>query len=229
MRRRAGWVALTILVWGAGAVPAQAQGWRWLEKLSGPGDFFGFEYDQKLLCDYEELEPKARQEEQTLKPEIIVSAPCVRKRHKHPDFTKRVFAFGVSASYLRGKNDLTYAPTTEHIDRTIQVVSIETFYDHRLGRTRIDYGAAVGFNWFLVPDADDFTRVSLEPRLTFKLFDMKQGDKYVGTFGIRAGVLFFAKGFDADDFGAVPGTYRSGTEVSPSVRFVFDFDRNPLK
>jgi hypothetical protein len=218
MRRRGGWVALTILVWGAGAVPARAQGWRWLEKLSGPGDFYGFEYDQKLLCRYEE-EPS----------QIAISAPCVRKNQKNPDLTKRIFALGLSASYLRGKNDLTYAPTLEHVDRTIQIVTVEGFYDHRIKGTRLDYGAAVGINWFVVPDFDDFTRVSIEPRLTFKLFDMTQGDHYVGTFAIRAGVLFFTKGFDADDFGAVPGTYRSGTEVSPSVRFVFDFDRNPLK
>jgi hypothetical protein len=224
MRRRAGWVALTILVWGAGAVPAQAQGWRWLEKLSGPGDFYGFEYDQKLLCRYENLTAA----------EMAISGPCLRKTQnqnqpENRDLRKRIYALGLSASYLRGKNDLTYAPTAEHVDRTIQIVTVEGFYDHRITGTRLDVGAAVGFNWFVVPQSDNFTRVSLEPRLTFKLFDMKQGDEYVGTFGIRAGVLFFTKGFDADDFGAIPGSYRSGTEVSPSVRFVFDFDRNPLK
>jgi hypothetical protein len=45
---------------------------------------------------------------------------------------------------------------------------------------------------------------------------------------VRFGLLAFFDDFDAADFGAIPGSYRSGTEIGPSVRFILDFDRNPL-
>ena len=53
------------------AVPAQAQGWRWLEKLSGPGDFTGYEVSVKLWCKYDVVDKDFR----TLRPGI--SMPCV--------------------------------------------------------------------------------------------------------------------------------------------------------
>ena len=55
MRRRAVWLAMATLGLFLSASPAYAQGWRWLEKLSGPGDFYGFELDVKVWCHYDEV------------------------------------------------------------------------------------------------------------------------------------------------------------------------------
>ena len=229
MRRPIGWVAMAVLMSVLQASPARAQGWRWLEKLSGPGDFFGFEYAQKIWCDFERKpEPGTR---------IIaipgISMPCLwhpdREAEGEPDITDRIYAAGASVSYLRAlTNNLKYASTDDHVDHTVQILVFEGFYDRKV-RNRLDVGAAVGLNWFLVPHFSDFTRVSIEPRVTAKLFDMKQGDTYLGPFGVRVGLLIFTKGFKAEDFGAIPGTYESGLEIGPSVRFVLDFDRNPFR
>ena len=51
MRRRTLLVAICSAVI-LSATPAHAQGWRWLWKLSGPGDFTGYELDVKLVCGY---------------------------------------------------------------------------------------------------------------------------------------------------------------------------------
>jgi hypothetical protein len=243
MRRRAPAAVMFAIVLLC-AAPARAQGWRWLEKLSGPGDFYGYEVNVKILCGYEEIQ-KGR-----LAP-IAVSLPCIKKRAVPPsdlpgddqdfrsgattadkqqlDLARRKYALGVGVSYLRGSGDLEYAPTSEHVDRTVQVWAFEGFFDHRVFRNNIDAGVAVGANVFVVPLAENFTRWSVEPRVTLKLFDLRKGANYVGTASLRLGVLAFFKEFTAEDFGAIPGTYRSGTDIGPSFRFILDFDRNPFK
>jgi hypothetical protein len=229
------------------AAPARAQGWRWLEKLSGPGDFTGYEVSLKIWCQYQSAKdgsgnpiaavgislpclvkkPADREMRNWLSPsEVVVEDERGNKRTI--DLAHRNYAIGVSASYLRGRNDLPYEPTVDHIDRTVQVVPVEAFVDFRL-RDRTDVGLAVGPNFFLVRAADDFVRWSVEPRLTIKLFDLRKGNDnlYAGTASLRIGLLTFFREFTARDFGAI-GNYRSGTETGPSVRFIFDFDRNPF-
>ena len=239
------------------AVPAQAQGWRWLEKLSGPGDFTGYEVSVKLWCKYDQVADSADSKIRSIIPGI--SMPCafkekaadpdqetnesekteiVRRRDallrsdamvgkRVLDLTQRVYALGVSVSYLRGRSDLLYTPTSTHVDRVVQIVAFEGFFDHRM-TSRIDSGVAVGANVFVVPAAENFTRWSVEPRVTLKLFDLRRDDLYTGSASLRLGLLAFFKEFDAADFGAIPGTYRSGAEIGPSIRFVLDFDRNPF-
>jgi hypothetical protein len=232
MRGRASSIAMTAVALVVSAAPAAAQdGWRWLEKLSGPGDFYGYELGAKLLCKYDDART-GRQGEV----ESAISLPCLMKRQaaREVDLARRIYAFGVSAGYLRAlSNDLQYAPSDEHIDRTVHVIAVEGFYDHRIGDlSRLDYGVAVGANWFVGRAFDNFVRTSVEPRVSFKLFDLRRGTgttAYKGTFTVRVGALIWFKEFTAEDFGAIPGTYRSGTEIGPSVRFIFDFDRNPFK
>ena len=154
------------------AVPAQAQGWRWLEKLSGPGDFTGFEVNVKLLCEYDP--PPSSDSGGFTGPN-----PCLLNRPQRStegrtsnadglvDLSSRHYALGVGVSYLRGDNDLPYPPTATHVDRTIQVWAFETFFDHRL-TGRVDGGIALGANVFVVPGHENFTRLSVEPRVTVK-------------------------------------------------------------
>lgn len=218
------------------SAPAYAQGWRWLEKLSGPGDFSGLSFDQKLFCSYDEKEKAGAGDPQgVVEPEGIgFSAPCLNRPRdgQKRDLTRRRWATGVGVSYLRGDNDLLYEPVDTHVDRTVSVYGIEGFFDHRLGgkNSRIDGGVAVGLNIFDPRTASSFVKVSVEPRVTFKLFDLRVDQKFVGTFAIRVGALVFLDGFEAEDFGALPGTYSSGgAEAGLSLRMVFDFDRNPFK
>jgi hypothetical protein len=242
------------------AAPASAQeGWRWLEKLSGPGDFYGYEVNIKLVCHYREVTQADRL---AAEPKFVfaVSTPCLFKtasesntektpedkdvadKVTHPyysrnkegyvlDLSRRTDAFGIGVSYLRGSGDLEYAPTVEHIDRTVQLWAFEAFYDRAWAQfDRVDYGVAAGANVFIVPEADTFVRWSVEPRVTLKLFDLRKRDLYMGTASLRLGALFLFGRFEDIDFGAIPGTYQSSkVDVGPSFRLVLDFDRNPFK
>jgi hypothetical protein len=228
------------------AVPAQAQGWRWLEKLSGPGDFTGYEVNVKLWCGYDPADMAIAAKKRMFSG---VSLPCVFKKTTESgnsnskvrtiegkdgkdgrdiDLRRRQWALGIGTSYLRGSNDLPYAPTDEYIDRTIQIVAVEGFFDHRIS-SRTDWGFAFGPNLFLVPAADNLVRWSVEPRVTVKLFDLQRGpaNTYLGTASLRVGLLAFFGGFTASDFAAI-GPYHAKSEVGPSVRFILDFDRNPF-
>jgi hypothetical protein len=130
-------------------------------------------------------------------------------------------------SYLSGTNNLKY---THDVDRTVKVASLEYSYDFRA--RAVDVGAALGPNVFFAPDDRQFTRLSLEPRVTFKLFELwrNQRSRYLGKASFRAGYLVFFDGFNADDFGATRGSYDSGgAEGGLSFRFVIDFDRYPYK
>jgi hypothetical protein len=248
MRRRAVWLAMATLSLFLSASPAYAQGWRWLEKLSGPGDFYGFELDVKVWCHYDEVAADPNVMEQRSKyRSFAISPPCLIKNpkaqntvavdsklrqstdsEKRLDLEKRIDVVGLSVSYVRGSSDLVYADSTA--DRSVQITALEGFYDHRLSRTlqRIEIGVAAGVNWF-GSEADSFVRASIEPRVTLRLFDLTKGGEYLGTANLRLGALFFTGGFTAADFGAIPGTYDSGTEWGPSIRFIFDFDKNPFK
>jgi hypothetical protein len=258
IRRRA-LLVVTMVASVLSAAPASAQeGWRWLEKLSGPGNFTGFEIGIKLLCEYKTVK-EAPPSNRTL---VGVSLPCV---HKKPakgqasssdqstkgdvgtgedvrsivsedgtfyDLTQRKYALGVAVSYLRGASSLEYAKPESELDRTVQLWVFEGFYDRRL-TDRLDYGVAAGANLFVTPEADSFTRFSVEPRLSLKLFDItkRRSNTYLGTVTLRLGIVAFFGEFLAEDFGAIPGTYRSGDsiEFGPSVRFILDLDRNPFK
>ena len=259
MKRQRALLVVTMLVSVLFAAPAAAQeGWRWLEKLSGPGNFTGVEVGIKLLCEYKKVgdQPANR----TL---VGVSLPCVHKRPSKDaqaskvdqskkgdvgdgtdvrsivnedgvlyDLTQRKYALGVAVSYLRGSSSLEYAKPESEVERTVQLWVFEGFYDRRL-TDRLDYGVAVGGNLFITPEADSFTRLSVEPRLTFKLFDItkRRSNTYLGTVSLRLGLLAFFGEFRAEDFGAIPGTYSSGdsVEFGPSVRFILDIDRNPFR
>jgi hypothetical protein len=124
---------------------------------------------------------------------------------------------------------LPYASSDEGTNPTITVLAFEGFYDRRLLHfDRIDWGIAVGANHFVVP-AENFTRLSIEPRITLKLFDTEIGDRYIGTASLRIGALALFGEFDAADFGATgPYSSNGSVEWGPSVRFILDFDRNPF-
>lgn len=237
LTRRMCGVVLAVLVCGVAAAPAEASGWRWLEKLSGPGHFVGLQLDMKILCEYES---KPAQSQATEGIRVVhVSAPCIKKRNEkgvptdaiNLDLTRRRYAAGVSVGYLQSlDNDLSYAVTPEPVDTGVKVATFEGFYDRKFPNSyRAEYGIAVGGNLFVVPAAENFWRMSVEPRVTFKLLDLSRGGEYKGTFNVRLGLLWFPGGFKDTDFGALPGTYDSGVELGPSIRFIFDFDANPFK
>src|SRR5262245_2176504 len=229
------------------ASPAQAQAWRWLEKLSGPGNFIGYEVELKVFCKYDPTDEAARAGF------VAVSLPCIfkhttddetdgsttiasakdkndptRKQEVAIDLKRRVWAFAVAASYLSGTTNTL--PYDREVDRIVRIAVLEESFDRRLVN-RLDVGVAVGQNWFFPPDTD-FFRWSVEPRVTWKFFDLTRhtGKEtvYWGTASLRAGAVIFSDKFNAADFGAV-GPYVSHGQVVASIRFILDFDRNPFK
>ena len=234
------------------ASPAHAQAWRFLEKLSGPGNFIGYEVALKLFCRYDGRFKNGGAGTESL---VGVSLPCIFKHTKDEttdgstttatitdpndhtrtrevdlDLKRRVWAIAAAASYLSGTTNKL--PYDREVDRIVRIVSLEESFDFRFRKVnRLDVGAAVGQNWFFPPDTS-FFRWSVEPRVTVKLFDLtRQHDMenvYWGTVGLRAGAVIFSDSFNAADFGAI-GPYVSHGQVVASIRFIVDFDRNPFK
>lgn len=255
------------------ASSAHAQGWRFLEKLSGPGNFIGYEVEVKLLCRYDQditvtFDPAAEAATADEKKAATATAlaalgfslPCVFKASndkaargsaatitkevlvvnrrtnetfkatvtRNLDYRRRAWAVAAAANYLSGTTNTL--PYDRDVDRIVRIAVLEESFDFRL-KNRWDLGVAVGQNWFFPPDRH-FFRASLEPRVTWKFFDLTRhrGDDnpYWGTASLRVGAVIFSDKFNATDFGAV-GPYQSHGQVVVSIRFILDFDRNPFK
>jgi hypothetical protein len=211
--------------------PAEAQAGfiRWLERLSGPGPFVGGGVEVYALCygvrKDQPVDPDASGDRAA---SWFFDANCGRAARD-----RRRVTIGAQWARLAGNNTLQYdasvpAALTDRVSATLFLATAD------VGVVRpLDVGASAGFIRFAGAPPGAFTRPAIEPlRLTWKPLAMRPvGRGPNGTIPadaaaalyrrewlqIRLVVTLLPGGFDAEDFGAIPGTFHSGTEVQSNV------------
>jgi hypothetical protein len=219
-------VAVAILT-TAQAAPASAQtGFiRWLERLSGPGPFVGGGIELSVLCRGVETErPGGVAPEGEATPSWFWDANCGHASRDH-----RRVTIGASWARMVGNNTLQYDATVpDNLKKRVTASMFLLNADLGVARS-IDVGAAVGFTQFSGTPPGPFSRAVAEPlRITWKPLAMKPVSPRPTAEEARAAyrrewlqvrmvVTVLPGGFKAEDFGAIPGSYRSSTEVQTNL------------
>jgi hypothetical protein len=223
--------------------------WRWLDELSGPGPFNGYDMEVRLLCrmvparhvndkdrDGQRYNfPKAEYSTRSFVPIPGVLTHCIFDKDTPAD-RQRVASFNVGFSHQwtrRTNLDYEVDPARE---RKITVYSVRPSVWARPARS-IEIGAGMGVYWFEGDGFDRFTRVSIEPLLfnvkPVALFrDMlRRGpiDGFPDTqldqlLSLRVGLVMFPAGFNAEDFGARPGSFNVGADKMSSFSMLIDLE-----
>jgi hypothetical protein len=204
------WVTgiLSVLLVLVVAAPAGAAGAGWLERLSGPGPFFGFELFPVPLASFGGEEG--------------FSPLCMGCPGKGRGTWIVSFTFSTLDTT---KNSLPY-DLPASVDRTVNLDSYAFSLDLRLHKA-VDVGVGLAFNRFHGQPFDAFTRVSIDPEIVirpiaFFLHDSRTATDshfYLGhLLQLKLREKLFLGGFDASDFGS-PGTFH----VSSEFRFGCSF------
>jgi hypothetical protein len=220
-----GFFALTCALVSARPADAQAGFIRWLEKLSGPGPFVGAGLEIYGLCYAAEKDSITAPEPAATEPRRwFFDVNCARAARDRQRLT-----IGVQFSKMIGDNNLQYdASVPDDLHDTVGATALLGSADLTVARP-LDLGVGVGFLHFTGGLPGSFTRFALEPlRVTWKPLAMRPAADSSDRMGlykrewlqIRLVMTVIPGGFDAEDFGAIPGSYRSGTEVQANMYLI---------
>lgn len=190
-------------------LPARALAWwDFIEELSGPGRFYGWDVEVRLFCLTESQTQKREDGEpvtQKFGPTLgsIVTA-CTVKRGQ----TRRL-AVDLGARFLWADNNPQFA-NGERISLTTLEPSVSINLLSRYpGKDFIDYGFGAGTYWFSSTQFPAFHGTFIEPiRLEFHTTTkFKQDhDKWTALIPVvRVGYLVFPAGFETASFAAAAG------------------------
>jgi hypothetical protein len=225
-----GWMAVALLL--VSAAPARAIGIGWLEKLSGPGPFGGWNVGVPLFCF--DLSPK--QDESVTSP---AASSQFSREAKRPDLSlgswknialcrgyqdrpNRTLVIGFSGgSYKSLENDLEYAPSLDLSDK-VKLDSYTLSFDVRV-HPAVDIGVGIGLEHFRGEAFESFNRFSFEPlRIVVRpmaLFlpdrPMTRGSWRVSwrdLIQVKFNARVYPEGFNARDFGST-GTFDQSVDV----------------
>ena len=223
-------VLIGLLALACGLVPAkpadaQAGFIRWLEKLSGPGPFVGAGLEIYGLCYGVEKPSAIAQDNSGEQPRTFFwDVNCGKAARDRQRLT-----VGVQFSKMWGDNNLQYDEAAVPANLRDTVGATVFLGSADLGVTRaLDIGAGVGFIHFTGTPPGSFTRPMLEPlRVTWKPLASRPtaGASSEQLYKrewlqLRLVMTVIPKGFDAEDFGAIPGSYKSGTEVQANMYII---------
>jgi hypothetical protein len=208
------------------ARPAEAQAVfiRWLEKLSGPGPFTGLGFELYGICygvpkgDPRDTDPPTTAASRNW----FVDINCGRASRGSADergLNINRAAIGLHYSRMWGDNELQYDPAVPE-DQTDRVTASLLMGIADFGLIRaLDVGAGVGFIRFSGTPAPAFSKLTFEPiRVTFKPIALKRAGAYRHeALQLRVVMTVLPGGFDAEDFGALAGTFKSNTEIQGNL------------
>jgi len=211
MRRIAAVGILMVGIVLASARPASAQGfWRWLESLSGPGPSHGGGIEIAVLCTGFAKDRAVDADATATSRRTFASLSCGRLARNRVRTT-----VGFAASFLSGDNTLQYDPGTP-VDQT-DTVRISTWMgivDIGVHRA-VEIGFGAGVMRFSHLPVSPFTRLAIQPvRVSWKPLAMRStGDArrdYRNEFlVVRLDATVIPGGLEAEDFGALPGTFKT--------------------
>jgi hypothetical protein len=229
-------VAFVVIVFACILIPArsaEAQGglMEWLERLSGPGHFEGLTVPVKLFCyglhkaSSDADDPQTAEERKNLGPPAFRFQPGCGRTYRG---LVRM-DIGFEASWMFGDNTLQYDPSVspDNTDTVNAQIYAGTF-DVGVHRA-LEVGLGVGVMRFSGLPVSSFNRMFLQiGRITWKPLAMFPADTPRGRYfqeflQVRFIGRWMPDGFDAEDFGAIPGTFESGPEIQSGVAVGVDF------
>lgn len=210
---------LEILMFSAmvlAAVPTPAQAafsWFWLDNLSGPGPFQGVESEWRIRC-FGGTPPA-----QVGVRVVGVESDCrsgTKEKHKR--------SLNVTgALYFTTSNNLAYKASD--VDKKIGLLRVGPSFAWAFEERTLELKAGVEWDYFFGPAFDNFSRLAVPLLLDYKPFvnDRNNTERTLRNIvTVRVGVMIIPKGFDASDFGAIPGSFHTSFEALPTVGLVFD-------
>jgi hypothetical protein len=202
--RRLGLIALcTGLTFALTPTSATANIIRWVDKLSGPGPFWGPQFEWRLVCVSGDPETTDGEKERVRKlqndpsrrqapitpsdyqpkaviPAIGILGPCMFDRGPENGMRRVSINVGVGILWTHNTNDLKYESQLSKKDRTVNMTTLETTAMWRV-RRGVDAGPGIGLAWFSGRQFDSFKRVALIPvRIDYRPFDAYLGCKDPG-------------------------------------------------
>ena len=198
-----------VLALGVGDVHA---GTGWLEKLSGPGPFFGIVVPVPLRCD--RLGDSYRTEIQA---EHVKNWGCDPADDKHAG-PRRIVGVEVWRLWT-DENELTYDTDVDQGARIFAALGTLEFSPWK----PVKVGGGLGVAWFSGDAFDTFARPLAQPvRLTVAPLSLiAPGNKYLDVLKIHANGNIFIGGVDAGDFGS-RSTFDAPFEVLWMTSIEFD-------
>jgi hypothetical protein len=215
----------------------------WLERLSGPGPFTGLTVEARFLCltaprsDEPAETREVEQITETLKqaggsltypkvgngPVWMTGLGCHFLKQDRPRFE-----IGLQYSSLHSNDNVLDYSDRDSLSQADLEVDLTTFMvtaDIRVNRV-LDVGAAIGRASFssdteLFPS---FSRTMYQPmRLTTRPLAAFWSSAKAGVLLVQFDGTRFKGAFTAEDFGAVPGTYREPGEMNWTWSVKIDF------
>jgi hypothetical protein len=233
MRRLCVTLAVCVFIQWAMPTPAHAWIWELLEELSGPGPFHGPAFEWRLVC-FSEPDPARKDLEETTDEGKLAAARvlqifgpgCFFKQV--PIQNQRRASINLKLGLLKAKkNDLQY---TRDRDKDVKLTTLLPNIAWRPTRF-FETSMGVGVFWFSGPSFESFHRIFIQPVQAdlkpLAAINSARGADAVWwdeLLSLRAGLVIVPRGFDATDFGAIPGTFRTSRETLKSAAVFIDLD-----
>ena len=218
-------------------LPEPAHAWfDWIDQLSGPGPFAGIDFQWRVVCVQDDMaatdsatpdENRLRSLESFGKGKAlagIFGAGCLNNSHANPESSLNLRV----ARLWSIDNHLQYASGVEAPKVNIWQVepSYSTFVDDK---KMVELTMGMGVSVLSGNGFDSMTRVYFRPvMLTLTPGGrLRRGGFNSVTRGmsLSTGVIYMPKGFDAKDFGAVPGTFHTDNELLLTASVSYDLSR----
>jgi hypothetical protein len=226
MTRRSLGLALAFVL-SAGLGNADAQGWRgWLDRLSGPGPFDGVGVSAEFLC-YGKKELRATGGQPEVQGALVTNSgyePFFDVNCSRAARSAWRVVIGVELGWYEADDPGDLEFDADYPADTTRVKLFTFLPTADFVRVRwLEFGTGVGVAWFRGDLFDTTARFLIEPRVTVKPIAVFTNAKWARIVQFRGRLSILPSGFDAPDFGAVPGSWSEGGEVLPGWQIVFDF------
>lgn len=219
-------------------LPKPAHAWfDWIDQLSGPGPFIGFDLQWRLVCT---ADPVARAGKDPGDSSLrsldsfdgkakvlagIFGAGCLGQPDVHPESSLN---FKVARLWSLD-NHLQYASGVKA--PTVNIWQLEPSYSTFVDdKKTVELTMGMGVSMLTGDGFDSMTRLYFRPvMLTLtpggRLSRSNFGNKLARSLNVSTGILYIPKGFDAEDFGAVPGTFHTDRELLLTASVSVDLSR----
>ena len=239
MRRLCITLTLCLLVQAATPPAAHAWLWEYFEELSGPGPFTGWAFEWRVVC-FSEPDPANRDAVETNDESRLAAAKlaqffgpgCFFKQV--PVQNRRTASINLKFGFLDAKeNNLQYR--SDRISRDVKMTTLTPSVAWRPIRS-VETSFGVGVMWFSGPSFDSFTRVHIQP-IQVDLKPLAAINQLRGAdavwwdelLSVRAGITIVPRGFDATDFGAIPGTFQVSRDTLNTSAVFLDLESLVMK